>query len=87
MFYTAMEMAMEKAEVALGQEVKKPMRDYVYMNLFQAGTWRLHNVVSTSMQRHDFASTLRRRCIDVMCLLGKASDEINQWQILAFFFL
>ena len=30
----------------------------------------LYNVISTSMQRHDVASTLRRRCIDVMCLLG-----------------
>ena len=36
---------------------------------YQAGTWRLYNVVSTSMQRHDVASTLYRRCIDVMCLL------------------
>ena len=35
-----------------------------------ASTRRLNNVVSTSMQRHDVASTLRRRCIDVMCLLG-----------------
>ena len=33
-----------------------------------AGTWRLYNVVSTSMQRHDVASTLRRRCIDVICM-------------------
>ena len=31
---------------------------------------RLYNVGSTSMQRHDVASTLRRRCINVMCLLG-----------------
>ena len=36
-----------------------------------AGTWRLYNVGSKSMQRHDVASTLRRRCINVMCLLGK----------------
>ena len=36
-----------------------------------AGTWRLYNVGSTSMQRHDVASTLRRRCINVMCLLGR----------------
>ena len=35
-----------------------------------AGTWRLYNVGSTSMQRHDVASTLRRRCIYVICLLG-----------------
>ena len=37
----------------------------------QADTWRLYNVVSTSMQRQDVASTLKRRCIDVMCLLGQ----------------
>ena len=37
---------------------------------YPAGTWRLYNVISTSMQRHDVASTLRRLCIDVMCLLG-----------------
>ena len=35
-----------------------------------ADTWRLYNVALTSMQRHDVASTLRRRCIDVMCPLG-----------------
>ena len=32
-----------------------------------AGRWRLYNVVSTSMQRHDVASTLTWRCINVMC--------------------
>ena len=37
---------------------------------FPADTWRLYNVASTSMQRHDVASMLRRRCIDVMCPLG-----------------
>ena len=35
-----------------------------------ADTWRLYNVASTSMQRHDVASTLRRRCLNVMCPLG-----------------
>ena len=35
-----------------------------------ADTWRLYNVASTSMQRHDVASTFRRRCINVMCPLG-----------------
>ena len=35
-----------------------------------AGTWRLYNVGSTSMQRHDVASTFSRRCINVMCPLG-----------------
>ena len=35
---------------------------------FPAGTWRKYNVASTSMQRHDVASTLRRRYIYVMCL-------------------
>ena len=35
-----------------------------------AGTWRKYNVASMSMQRHDVASTLRRRYIYVMCPLG-----------------
>ena len=35
-----------------------------------AGTWHLHKVASTSMQRHDVASTLRRLCVNVMCPLG-----------------
>ena len=35
---------------------------------YPAGTWRLYNVVLTSIQRHDVASTLRRRCIDAMRL-------------------
>ena len=34
---------------------------------------RLYDVASTSMQRHDVASTLRRRSIDVMCPLGQFS--------------
>ena len=29
-----------------------------------------HDVYTTSPQRHDVASTLRRRCINVMCPLG-----------------
>ena len=33
-------------------------------------TTRGHNVASTSMQRHDVASMLSRRCINVMCPLG-----------------
>ena len=32
----------------------------------------LNNVASMSMRRHDVASTLRRRCFDIMCLLGMA---------------
>ena len=35
-----------------------------------AGTWRKYNVASTSMQRHDIASTLRQHYIYVMCPLG-----------------
>ena len=31
----------------------------------------IYNVGPTSMQRHDVASTLRRCCINVMCLLGR----------------
>ena len=42
----------------------------IWSKLSSAGTWRKYNVGSTSMQRHDVASTLRRRCINVMCLLG-----------------
>ena len=41
-----------------------------FFTISPADTWRLYNVGSTSMQRHDVASTLRRRCINVMCLLG-----------------
>ena len=37
---------------------------------YPAGTWRKYNVATTSMQRHDVASTLRRRYIYVMCPLG-----------------
>ena len=38
--------------------------------VFPAGTWRKYNVASTLMQRHDVASTLRRRYIYVMYPLG-----------------
>ena len=41
------------------------------VRLYPADTLRLYNVASTSMQRHDVASTLRRRCINVMCPLGR----------------
>ena len=44
--------------------------EYLTCICLPAGTWRLYNVGLTSMQRHDVASTLRRRCMDVMCLLG-----------------
>ena len=37
---------------------------------YRAGSQRWENVASTSMQRHDVASRLMRRCIDVMCPLG-----------------
>ena len=46
-----------------------------------AGTWRLYNVVSTSMQRHDVAWTLRRRCIDVMCPLGHLKTKTKKTRI------
>ena len=41
------------------------------------GTWRKFNVASTSIQRHDDASTLRRRYIYVMCLPGSFNRMIN----------
>ena len=44
---------------------------------YPAGTWHLYNVGSTSMQRHDVASTLRRRCINVMCLLGTVLQNMG----------
>ena len=31
----------------------------------------LKNAVSTSMRRHEVTSTLVRRCVKVVCLLGK----------------
>ena len=42
-----------------------------------AGIWSLYNVGSTSLQRHDVASKLRRRCINVMCLLGICYSVIS----------
>ena len=48
-----------------------------------AGTWREYNVASTSMQRHDVASTWGRRCINVMCpLVGiKIKPQYALWGI------
>ena len=34
------------------------------------GTWQLYNVSSTSMQRHDVASTLMRCCLNAACPLS-----------------
>ena len=42
----------------------------IFVLHYQVGTWCLYNVVSTSTQGYDVAATLRRPCIDVMCLLG-----------------
>ena len=36
-----------------------------------SGTSCLYSVASTSMQRHDVASTLIQRCINVMCPLRR----------------
>ena len=49
---------------------EKRLVAFSFITILPADTWRLYNVVSTSMQRHDVASTLRQRCIAVMCLLG-----------------
>ena len=35
-----------------------------------AGTWPFYNVASTLTQRHDVASTLMRRCLNVVCQMG-----------------
>ena len=45
----------------------------------RADTQRCSNVASTSMQRHDVASTLMRRYINVMCLLGREPSEHGQF--------
>ena len=55
------------------EQVKVYQRNSFYVRrsiLIPAGTWRKSNVASTSIQRHDVASTLRRRYIYVMCPLG-----------------
>ena len=63
-----------------------------------ADTWRLYNVASTSMQRHDVPLTLRRRCIDVMCppgiiRLSQALPVLSvvyykaYWMVFYFFFV
>ena len=39
--------------------------------IIPVGTLHLYNVASTSMQRHDVAWTLMRRCLSVMSLLGQ----------------
>ena len=52
----------------------QPTNDTKSKSTHPAGTWRLYNVGSTSMQRHDVASTLRQLCINIMCLLDR------QWQ-------
>ena len=46
---------------------------------FPTDTRRLYNVASTSMQRHDVASTLRRRCVNVVCLLGIFTYVLEQF--------
>ena len=46
-----------------------------FLGTYPAGTWRKYNVASTSMQRHDVASTLRRCYIYVMCLLGIGTEN------------
>ena len=58
----------------------------MHSEYYPAGTWRLYNVGSTSMQRHrhDVASTLRRHCINVICPLGKGLDLriISNWLLI-----
>ena len=40
---------------------------------------RLYNVVSTSIQHHDVASTLMQRCLNAQCPLGYyVADEIKR---------
>ena len=46
-----------------------------------AGTWHLYNVGSTSMQRYEVASTLKQRCINIMCLLGSLLFKTLSWKL------
>ena len=57
--------------------IMKYRRNWDLKIMYPAGTWRLYNVGSTSMQRHDVASTLRRHCINVMCPLGKVRGIVK----------
>ena len=42
-------------------------------SILLADTQRFYNVESTSMRRHDVASTLMRRCLNIACQLGSLS--------------
>ena len=44
-----------------------------------ASKWRLYNVAATSMQRHDVASTLRRRCINVVSRWGRSLGTLGRF--------
>ena len=41
-----------------------------------AGTWRLYNVGSTSMQRHDVASTLYKRHVPAGLFLARTKMQL-----------
>ena len=49
------------------------------LELIPAGTWRLNNVVLTSMQ-HDVTSTLMQRCINVMTLHRRSDVVKTSWR-------
>ena len=49
--------------------------------VFGVNTTSLYNVGSTLMQDHDVASTLRRRCISAMCLLGCLRGKLQTIKI------
>ena len=79
--------------------LKAKVRKYVFEHcnwtpvglheFYPAGTWRKYNVASTSMQRHDVASTLRahdvnitslqRRC-NVMTLQRRFNVDATSWR-------
>ena len=48
------------------------------LNNYPAGAKRLYNVALTSMQRHDVASTLKRRYKNVKCPLGNVFSRMRR---------
>ena len=61
-------------------EIKSAASQGAHVRRYVFWRWRLYNVASTSMQRHDVASTLRRRYINVS-LYNVASTSIQRHDV------
>ena len=62
-----------RSESSLGAFQKSKYAMFLHADNAQ----RAHDVYTTSTQRHDIASTLRRRCINVMCPLCEDWDQTD----------